>query len=255
MRFGVCGPVRMADTAAVAGYDYIECPASELQPEATDEYFRNEVLRVFQASPLPVEAFCGLLPRDLAIVGPQVDQMRVLHYLNRVLGRIHDVGAHLVVFGSGAARTVPAGFASERAKEQILDFLRCLRDRATPLGLTAVVEPLNHTETNMLLSLSEAMDYVTKVGEPVALLADFYHMQQEGEPLEHLVEAGPALRHVHVADRGRRAPGTGDYPYRAFAEALAGAQYTGRISIECRWQAFAHEAAPALRFLRGVMPS
>ncbi len=255
MRFGVCGAVQMAATAAAAGYDYLECPVADLQPETTDAHFQTDVLPLFRTAPLPVEAFCSLLPRDLAVVGPYVDQERVLRYLDRALGRIREVGAHLVVFGSGAARTVPTGFAVERAQEQILNFLRCIRDQAAPLGLTVVIEPLNHTETNMLLSLSEAMEYVAEIGEPVALLADFYHMQQENEPLEHLVEAGAALRHVHVADSGRRAPGTGDYPYSAFAEALADAQYSGRISIECRWQAFALEAAPALRFLRGVMSS
>lgn len=36
-------------------------------------------------------------------------------------------------------------------------------------------------------------------------------MDMEGEPAEVVIPIARALAHVHVADTGRRAPGTGHY--------------------------------------------
>ncbi len=93
-----------------------------------------------------------------------------------------------------------------------------------------------------------------QVGRPeIRVLADFYHMDEENEPLEHLVKYKDWLAHIHVADTVRLAPGTGQYPYEKFAGQLAQAGYEGLVSIECRWNNFAAEAGPAVQFLRQVL--
>jgi sugar phosphate isomerase/epimerase len=78
-------------------------------------------------------------------------------------------------------------------------------------------------------------------------------MDEELEPLTHLTQYSDWLRHIHVADSGRGAPGTGHYPYEEFAERLRRAGYDGMVSIECRWNHFATEARPALEFLRRTL--
>ncbi|MCB0063841.1 MAG: sugar phosphate isomerase/epimerase, partial [Caldilineaceae bacterium] len=81
---------------------------------------------------------------------------------------------------------------------------------------------------------------------------DFYHMDEEHEPLSNLVTCKERLAHVHVADTGRRAPGTGSYPYGEFVEQLRLANYDGMVSIECRWEDFAAETGPACAYLHQV---
>jgi sugar phosphate isomerase/epimerase len=64
-------------------------------------------------------------------------------------------------------------------------------------------------------------------------LADFYHVDEEAEPLSVLSECGGELAHVHLADTGRMNPGTGRYDYVTFFGALKRAGYSGRFSGEC----------------------
>ena len=102
--------------------------------------------------------------------------------------------------------------------------------------------------------MAEAVELAHQVGRPGSrVLADFYHMAEEEEPLEHLVKYKDWLAHIHVADTGHLAPGTGQYPYERFAGQLAQAGYEGMVSIECRWNDFAAEAGPAVQFLRRVL--
>ena len=84
------------------------------------------------------------------------------------------------------------------------------------------------------------------------MLADFYHMDEEQESLDHLMQYKEWLAHIHVADTDRRAPGTGAYPYATFVDKLAQAGYDGMVSIECRWEDFAAETGPACAFLQQV---
>ena len=50
--------------------------------------------------------------------------------------------------------------------------------------------------------------------------------------------------------RSRVAPGEGNYPYEEFFRRLHKGGYSGRISIECRWDDLAAQAGPAGNFLR-----
>ena len=51
------------------------------------------------------------------------------------------------------------------------------------------------------------------------MLADFYHMDEENEPLDELVVNAGWLAHVHLADTGRMSPGTGSPVLLLFCEA------------------------------------
>lgn len=252
MRFGVCANIEQASLAHAAGYDFIECTVVSLRPEESDSSTRDIIAR-FHDSPIPTEAFNVLLPGDLKVVGDEVDDERVRRYVAKALERVKDVGGETVVFGSGKARRVPEGFSRERAEEQIVRFLECLADAADPLRLTIAIEPLNTTECNIINSVPEASRFASLVNRPsIGVLADFYHMQQESEPPEHVVLHRQQLRHVHVADDDRFVPGTGRYPYDAFSDCMRRAGYDGRLSIECKWNDIETEAASGLAYLKTI---
>jgi sugar phosphate isomerase/epimerase len=252
MELGCCCPLDQAETAHKAGFDYLECPLVSLLPEQDENQFAP-VLAAYQAAPLPVLAFNIFLPGDLKVVGPAVDRVRVQRYVESALARARRIGADLLVFGSGTARLVPDRFDRAAATEQLVDFLRQVADAADANRLTIAIEPLNRKESNIINSVGEAVDLAVRVARaPIRVLADFYHMDEEGEPLSELSRHRQWLTHIHVADSGRRAPGTGDYPYASFANELRLAGYAGRVSVECRWGDFAGEAGPAMQFLRRV---
>jgi sugar phosphate isomerase/epimerase len=255
MRFGCCCPIEESAQAQAAGFDYVECTVVSLQPEADEDVFRP-ILARYGLSALPVDAFNVFLPRDLKIVGPEVDWDRVANYVETALARVQIVGAPTVVFGSGGARNVPDGFDGGSAQEQLVRFLHIVADAADPLGIKVVIEPLNRKESNVINSVAEAVVLARRVDRPsIRVLADFYHMQEEAEPLAHLWEYRDWIDHVHVADSERLAPGTGSYPYREFVDQLDRAGYAGSVSVECRWRDFDGEAPRAVQFLRDVWQS
>lgn len=249
MRFGCCCSIEQAELAQAAGFDYIECTVVSLLPEATEPMFAP-VLEKYQMAPVPVAACNVFLPGDLTIVGSDVVWSRVETYVQTALRRVRLVGANRVVFGSGKARMVPEEFSRADAAAQLVEFLQLVGDSAAVHGITVVIEPLNRKESNIINSVAEGVALAQRVNHPaIRVLADFYHMDEEQEPLSHLLDYHEWLAHIHVADTGRRAPGTGQYPYAEFVDLLAQAGYDGMVSIECRWENFAAEAGPACHFL------
>ncbi|MCB0189748.1 MAG: TIM barrel protein, partial [Caldilineaceae bacterium] len=235
-----------------AGFDYIECTVVSLLPEATEMIFAP-ILERYQASPIPVRACNVFLPGDLKVVGSGLDQPRIAAYVQTAMRRVMLIGASVVVFGSGKARMVPEGFGRATAEAQLVNFLRLVADEAAQHELTVVIEPLNRRESNFINSVPEGDAMAARVDRPaIRNLADFYHMEEEHEPLSNLVACRERLAHVHVADSGRRAPGTGSYPYAEFVANLRAADYDGMVSVECRWEDFAAETGPACAYLHQV---
>ncbi len=75
-------------------------------------------------------------------------------------------------------------------------------------------------------------------------------MNEENEPLGTLVEHKDWLAHIHLADTGRLSPGTGQYPYDSFVQALQKAGYTGLLSAECSVKHPDEELPAALAFMK-----
>ena len=119
--------------------------------------------------------------------------------------------------------------------------------------LTLLSNPLNSSETNLINSIAEAVQYADEIAQPeIRVLVDFYHLMVEGESFDQIVNAGDRIAHVHVADTDRLYPGSGKYDYQGFAQSLAEAGYDKRISVECNFRDFDREVPQSVRFLRQV---
>lgn len=253
MQFGCCAPIERAAAVHAAGFDYLEAGVKSLLPDEDDTAFAP-ILAQFQTSPVPVRAFNLFLPGDLKIVGEAVDEARMKQYVQRAAARIRQIGATTAVVGSGGSRSIPDGFPRERAITQIVHFFNLLADETDGTELTIAIEPLNKRESNVINSVAEGVEIARLVDRPsIKVLADFYHMDEDDEPLSEISKHKDWLAHVHVADTGRGAPGSGQYPYDRFVQELKAAGYDGMVSIECRWNDFEAEARPALEFLRRMM--
>ena len=250
MQFGCCAPIDQAAVVQAAGFDYLEAGVTSLIPDQDASAFAP-ILAQYRSVHIPVNSFNLFLPRDLKIVGAEVDQARIKRYVSRAIARIEQIGATIAVIGSGGSRNVPEGFSRELATQQITQFLTLVADVADKSSVTVVIEPLNRKESNIINSVAEGVMFAKAVNRPsIRVLADFYHMDEENEPLETLIENKDWLAHIHVADTGRFAPGTGSYPYAHFVELLRQVGYDGMVSVECRWNDITAEAKPAVEFLR-----
>lgn len=247
---------RLLEVLTEARADYIEFPVAALHVEGEASDF-EELRRALDGSPLSVEAFNGFIPGHHRITGPEVDHAKVLDFCNVALERIQALGGKVVVLGSGKARNVPEGFSHDTALEQFTEFCHDLAPLAQKHGVTVVIEPLNTREDNLINTVAQGASVVDEVWHPnLQVLADFYHIFVDDEPLQNTVNAGARLQHTHLADTGRITAGLAEdeADFIGFFRALQGAGYTKlerpRCSFEGRIDDITTQAGPMFAFLR-----
>ncbi|CAG7643350.1 sugar phosphate isomerase/epimerase family protein [Paenibacillus allorhizosphaerae] len=249
MKIGWCTSIQNAELLKEIGYDFIELPVAPLPLEQDSGL--ADAMKPILASPIPTSAFNILFPKDMKLVGPDANDARIRHYIARAAAVLSEARAGIIVLGSGGARNVPDHCERLRAEQQLLQVLDWCADELKGTGVTLAIEPLNRKESNIINSVDEAVEYAQQINRPeVRVLADFYHMDEEQEPLDALRTNGAWLAHIHLADTGRRHPGSGTYDYNTFFGILKEIGYTGMISAECKADDPANDMRSSLQFLK-----
>lgn len=249
---GMClNPDKAAELAP--GYDYLELTVSgALNPLEDDETFAPKMAALKALQP-PIRAFNVFLPgKTIPVTGPNVNWEQAEQYVKRAVQRVAALGGKVIVFGSGGARNIPEDYPRAKAWGQLVHFCNLCADALQGTGVTLAIEPLNHNESNVLNTYLEGVQLARDVArDEVKVLADIYHFQVDEEPLDDILQAPEWLAHVHLADSGRRNPGSGSYPLARWFEILHEVGYQGMASVECRFgDDFARETAESLVFLR-----
>lgn len=197
-----------------------------------------------------LEACNSFIPNHLPIITDEAGTKALYTYAEQAIARMAKLGVRYVVFGSGKMRTIPEGVDRAEAQKQLDLFLIHCNACCETYGMTLVVEPLNKKETNWCNTVAEGAAVVRRLQLPhVRLLADGYHMAQEGEALSVLRENSDILLHCHIASTDRRIPGITSYE-GDFMDTLCTMQYDGIVTVECGFQDFEKEAAAAADYLR-----
>jgi sugar phosphate isomerase/epimerase len=254
MQFGACADIDKAGLLGSVGFDFIEIPLNRVAAMGDDEY--REYRDAATAAPVPARVFNCFFPKELRLTGPDVSTSAIGEYVGLALDRMDALGGETLVFGSGGSRRVPDGFSFDHARDQLLDMLNTVGDAASAHGIVIAVEPLRPAESNILNSVTEALDLVRDLDHSsVRLLADFYHMSQAQEDLSAIGAAGSAvLHHIHIAEpESRRWPAPEDSEhYERFMDELAGIGYNRTMSVEGRTQNMKRDAPQALACLKGL---
>ncbi|MDR1060164.1 MAG: sugar phosphate isomerase/epimerase [Clostridiales bacterium] len=251
MKIGICAPIGQLRQFDEMGFDYIEPAVVSLMD--MDAGALGEARRILDGSRIKAEACNVLFPGRIALVGPDADPGAAESYLRDAVGRAAQIGAKCLVFGSGASRRAPAGFDAAAARSQLRDAIALAGEIARENGVLIAIEPLNAGETNQINSVSDGLRMAREIGmDSVGLLADFYHMRVEREPMSSLLPCGGALLHAHIArGEGRTYPlSGGEDIYGEFFAALGAIAYSGRVSIEGSSPAIGEDAPKSLAFLR-----
>jgi sugar phosphate isomerase/epimerase len=243
---------KLQEVLRTAGADYFEMGVASVMGDGFDEM--RAALAEIEMKP---EAFNGFIPAQYRLTGEDADHEAALKYCATALLRCSSVGAQVVVLGSGGARRVPEGFLHERAVAQFTAFCTKLGPIAHDANVTIAIEPLNQREDNLVNSVNAGAKIVDDVGHPsIQLLADLYHMAQDGEDVEHVAQAGKRLAHTHTASYSRIPPGTEPddaAPHAAFFDACRRAGYDSRCSYEGKISDLAQDSAILIPFLRSKM--
>lgn len=233
MKLGLCTSVEGLADAAAAGFDFVEMSGPSLAPDKDEADFaliRNRIL----AAPIKVEAFNGFLFGGFKVTGPAVDVAVVRRHMEVVLRRAAELGASVMVFGSGGARALPEGFPADRGWSQLAEAARLAADIADRHGMTIAMEPLFKRACNFFNRVDQGAAFVDRVGHPrLRLLADIFHMEKEQEPLADIAAAGKRLVHIHLATPSIPETAAGvAYDFPGFFAALRQAGYAGCVSVE-----------------------
>jgi sugar phosphate isomerase/epimerase len=258
MRIGCCGSPKSASQLKELGFQYIEVNVQEVLLGDVGDAEWARTVSALGGPELPMEAANCLLPGNCPVIGPERDHERLVRYMSRVAHRAHALGISRIVFGSGGARRLPDGVAPEQGERQIVEFLRIAGEACARHDVMVVIEPLNRNETNTLNDVTSAVRVARQAAESaVAVLVDSYHYCLEHDTEDALLEAGPLLRHVHVAepiDRiepGGHAEAEKSFDFAAFFRTLRKIGYDERVSFEGRFAHGAEEgAARCIAFLR-----
>ncbi len=245
---------------AAAGYDYAELRVVDLIPDQDDTAYAP-IRRRIEAAGLTPEAFNVFVPPHHPVVGPNRDLAALRAYVTTAMARMRALGARLVVFGSGGARSTPPGFDHRQVPGQLLEFLRLAGGIADDHDMDLVIEPLWREVCDTINTVVEGFVAARESGHPrVWTLADWFHVYNNDEPLPTLAEAAARLRHVHVPVPPL--PGAPAHPTDAgfddFLRQLLAVGYDGRISVEDngkRFGNFAAQAGQALAYLRARLPA
>ncbi len=254
---GVCSGPERAQLARAAGAAYLEVScAGWLVPAASEAEFAPKRAALL-ASSVPPRAANSFLPGSLPSTGPKTDPDALCAYAEVAFRRAAEVGIDTITFGSSASRSIPEGFPLRDAELQFAAVLARLGPLARAHGVTVSVEALQQSETNFLNRVEDAARIEAAVQhENVRLTADIFHMLREDEGAESLRAAGEWVHHVHIAEKAKRtAPGQDGDDFRPYLRALAAIEYTGRVSIECRWSDFERELPLGLATLEEQLGS
>ena len=200
------------------GYDYIEMHLAPFGLEDAAS-LSNAKQRTCDLA-LPCEVLSLMFPRDLRLVGdaPMLDRAR--RYLGFATELMVHLRAEIVVYGSGWVRNLPSGFDAGRREQQYIESLNLVADGLSGSGAVCAIEPLNRKESDIANSVDEAVHYASLVNRrEIKVLADFFHMQEEREPIETVVRkckvAFPRPRRRHRAPQ----PWKRDLPLHPFRRA------------------------------------
>lgn len=262
MKFGCClnmistkpdgTGAELIDSLAKIGFDYAELPLAEITGLSEENFER--IRETLQRSGIRCECCNNFFSKTTRLTGAEADLESILAYVEKALKRANELGVSIVVFGSGGAKNVPAGFPIEQGYEQVVTLLKRIAPIASAYGVIIAIEPLRKAECNLINTFEEGCRLAKDVNDPtIRVLVDFYHMRIEQEPVQHILDLGKEyLRHVHFARTEGRVYPTSieEDEYLPFINTLKSIGYNERISCEAYTDDFRSGAEKALKFFK-----
>ena len=224
------------EAIAAAGFKYVDPFFSNGFSQYNSEEEFQALGAALARTGLTVWGSAGLFPATLPVVGPEANLAKAVEFIRCGLKRAAAFGTKAVVFGSGAARRIPAGFDPAEAYRQLVALGKAIAPIAQENGVRIAVENLNCNETNTLTSLAATLKYVQDVGHPAfQLLIDIFHFQRSDRDLLSLANAVPHCIHTHIATYENRCfPGLEECDFSQNLHELKRFGYDGAITIEAK---------------------
>jgi len=252
-KIGVVQHIENDSLIRTYGYQYIiESTPKLFSPRTVSDQQFQQHLEAIHALRVSLFASNLFIPGELKVVGPNVDEHAVLAYVDIVLQRAKAAQLKMIIWGSGASRSIPEGFDRTKAKDQFVSIAKKIGALAAKHNITIAIENLNTTEVNFINTVGENLEIVKAVDHPnIRMCVDIYHMLKENESPDIIAKTKKYVVYCEVAEKeGRTPPGVHGDDFTPYFAALKNIGYQGNIVIECRWEDFSKQGNTAYQALR-----
>jgi sugar phosphate isomerase/epimerase len=256
MRYAICNELfegwafdRVCATVRELGYTGIEIAPFTLAPQVGElstlcprpaAFAANRLAELrTQAANAGVEivGLHWLLAKTegLSITSPdRAVRERTADCLRELANVCAELGGSVLVFGSPAARRIPAGKTMADALGYAHDAFMRLLPTCEEVGVTLALEPLAPSETDFLQSAAEASALLERLNHPNARLhLDVKAMSAEAQPIPAVIrQHAGRTAHFHANDPNLRGPGMGAVDFVPIFAALREVGYAGWVSVE-----------------------
>jgi D-psicose/D-tagatose/L-ribulose 3-epimerase len=223
-----------------AGYEGIEIAHFTLADDPSDisAADRKRYRGIMEDSGLKFVGLHWLMvaPKGLHVTTPDESlRAKGWGHIRELIRLCADLGPDgVMVFGSPKQRATTGGSTRVEATRRFVDGLAAVAPEAEQHGVTILVEALPLDQTDVVLSLEEAVAIVKEIGSPaVRTMFDTHNAVDEKEPHAVLLDRYYEwIRHIHVNETDGGHCGTGDYDFRPILEVLLRRGYPGWVSLE-----------------------
>lgn len=275
-RYAVCNELfkeepfeKSCQQIRAAGYEGVELAPFTLAEDATtlSTEARNALRRTMENEGLCFVGFHWLMmsPPGLHVTTrDETLRKRSWEFLHRAIDLCADLSIcqaeynAVMVLGSPKQRSAVDGMSPREATDILTHELAHAAPHAESRGVRILLEALSPDQTNVVISLEEAVNIIKQVGSPaLQTMFDTHNAVKEKDSHAELIRRyAPYIQHVHVNEMDGREPGTGSYDFNALLKALAAAKYNGWVSLEafdCSQNATL-VAEQSLTYLKKEMP-
>jgi D-psicose/D-tagatose/L-ribulose 3-epimerase len=227
--FDKAGVDKSARMTAEAGYTMLELPL--LDPYSFDIAAAKKSLAPFD---LQISSSMGhSLDSDISSEDPDAVTAGE-NKLNKILEILHELESGYLAGVIYSALNKYQSPASAKGRQNSMDVLRRVADRAQGMGIQLGLEVVNRYETNIMNTARQGLSYLAELDHPnVGIHLDTYHMNiEESDMVQPVLDCGDKLVYVHIGESHRGYLGSGNVDFDNFYKALNRIGYSGPMTFE-----------------------
>ena len=246
MNFAICNETfqdwpldRALGFAADCGYTGIEIAPFTIAPYVTEitPKARAEIRALAEKEDLDVVGLHWLLAKTegFHITSPVSEvRRRTADYLADLARCCADLGGKILVFGSPQQRKLMPGVSPEQGMDYAAEVFQSVLPVLEETDVVVALEPLGPEETNFLVTASDAVELIDRIGSPhVRLHLDCKAMATETATIPELIQQHCRIRRTSMRmtpiGRGLVSGISISVPS---SEALGKIDYRGWVSVE-----------------------
>lgn len=227
--FDQAGVDTCARMTAEAGYNLLELPL--LDPYSFDIAAAKKSLAPYD---LQISSSMGhSLDSDISSEDPDAVKAGEAK-LNKILEILHELESGYLAGVIYSALNKYMQPATQKGRQNSMDVLRRVADRARTLGIQLGLEIVNRYETNIMNTARQGLAYLEELDHAnVGIHLDTYHMNiEESDMVQPVLDCGDKLVYVHIGESHRGYLGSGNVDFDNFFKALDRIGYQGPMTFE-----------------------